>query len=195
MNYHYIHPTHTARIYMEKYPKFLLLFITFLLAYFLFYGRNNLALHAFVISTGYLGIFIAGLMFSYGFTTAPAISLFLILAESQNIYAATIIGGFGALLSDLIIFRFVRASFSDEIQKLSEEKLVVEINHRTSSKFKKYFLPVLAGFIIASPLPDEIGVTLLAGIKSISTRLFTILSYASNTAGIFVILSVGNLIS
>ncbi|HLC60053.1 MAG TPA: hypothetical protein VJJ52_01340 [Candidatus Nanoarchaeia archaeon] len=195
MDYQNIHPAHAARVYMEKYPKFLLLFITFLLAYFLFYGRNNLALHAFVISTGYLGIFIAGLMFSYGFTTAPAISLFLILAEHQNIYAATIIGGFGALLSDLIIFRFIRASFADEIEKLSKEKLIVELDHHTPSKLKKYFLPVMAGFIIASPLPDEIGVTLLASIRSISTSLFTLISYASNTFGIFVILTVGKMIS
>ena len=195
MDYHYIHPARTARIYMEKYPKFLLLFITFLLAYLLFYGRNNLAFYQFIISTGYFGIFIAGLMFSYGFTAAPAISLFLILAESQNIYAATLIGGFGALLSDLTIFMFVRASFADEIEKLSKEKLIVKLNHHTPGKLKKYFLPVLAGFIIASPLPDEIGVTLLASVRSISTRLFAVVSYLLNTLGILVILSVGNLIS
>src|SRR3989338_5018257 len=136
MNYHYTNPGHTARVYMERYPKFLLLFITFLFAYLLFYGRNNLALHGFIISMGYLGIFIAGLMFSYGFTTAPAISLFLILAEHQNIYAATVIGGIGALIADLVIFRFVRASFADEIQKLRTKKLVMVINNHTSSKFK-----------------------------------------------------------
>lgn len=195
MDYHNLHPIDTTRVYLAKYPKFLLLFITFMIAYLLFYGRDNQAFHDIIISTGYLGIFIAGLMFSYGFTTAPAISLLFIMAGHQNMLAATLIGGLGASISDLIIFRFIRVSFADEVEKLSKEKLVVQISSHTPGKFKKYFLPVLAGFIIASPLPDEIGVAMLASIRSISTRLFTLISYTSNTLGIFIILTVGNLIS
>lgn len=98
-----------------KYPKFLLLFITFFIAYFLFSGRNYLPFHNFVISTGYFGTFLTGLMFSYGFTAAPATSIFLILAEYQNIYAAALIGGLGALVTDLLIFKFIKISFADEI--------------------------------------------------------------------------------
>ena len=177
-----------------RYPKFLLLFITFLLAYLIFSGRNSLPFHELIISLGYPGIFFAGLLFSYGFTAAPATSILLILAEHQNIYAAAAIGGFGALISDLIIFNFVRASFADEIEKLSKEKAVVNLNYYTSGVFQKYFLPVLAGFIIASPLPDELGVALIASVKSISTRIFLIMSYVLNTAGIFVILLIGNVI-
>ncbi|MEK6947224.1 MAG: hypothetical protein AABX32_06475 [Nanoarchaeota archaeon] len=177
-----------------RYPKFLLLFITFLIAYLLFSGRDSLPFDQFIVSTGYFGAFIAGLMFSYGFTAAPATSVFLILAEHQNIYLAALIGGFGSLITDLIIFKFIRVSFADEIKRLSKEKLVVNLNNSAPSIFKKYFLPVLAGFIIASPLPDELGVTLLASVKSISTRIFSIMSYILNTVGILAILIIGTII-
>jgi len=53
---------------------------------------------------------------------------------------------------------------------------------------------IFAGFVIASPLPDEIGVSLLAGTTKISTRTFAILSYFLNTAGIFIVLLAGKVI-
>jgi len=177
-----------------KYPKFLLLFITFLIAYLLFYERTHPQFHDFVISLGYGGTFIAGALFAYGFTAAPATAILLILAKEQNILLAGFIGGFGALIGDLIIFNFIRHSFADEIKKLSREKVVKYINHKTPSLLRKYLLPVTAGLIIASPLPDEIGVSLIAASRNISMKIFSIVSYMLNTAGIFIILFIGNAI-
>ncbi len=177
-----------------KYPKFLLLFITFLIAYLLFYERNYQPFHDFIASLGYIGTFLAGIMFAYGFTAAPATVILVILAKEQNILLAGFIGGFGALIGDLIIFNFIRHSFADEIKKLSREKVVKYINHKTPSLLRKYLLPVIAGFIIASPLPDEIGVSLMAASRNISMKMFSIVSYMLNTAGIFVILIIGNII-
>ena len=53
---------------------------------------------------------------------------------------------------------------------------------------KKYFVPVLAGFIIASPLPDEIGVIMLAGLTKIKIGILVVLSLILNTLGILVLL-------
>ena len=177
-----------------KYPKLLLLFITLLIAYLLFYERTNPQFHDFLISLGYGGTFIAGALFAYGFTAAPATVILLILAKDQNILLAGLIGGLGAVMGDLFIFSFIRHSFKDEIYKFSNEKLVKYLNHKTPNFFKKYLTPVIAGFIIASPLPDEIGVSLLAVSKNISMKIFSIVSYMLNTAGIFVILFIGNAI-
>ena len=177
-----------------KYPKLLLLFMTFLIAYLLFYERTYQPFHDAVISLGYVGTFIAGALFAYGFTAAPATAIFLILAKEQNILLAGFIGGFGALIGDLIIFNFIRHSFADEIDKLSKEKVVLYINHKAPNLLKKYLLPVIAGFIIASPLPDEIGVSLMAASGNISMKIFSLISYVLNTAGIFVILFIGNAI-
>ena len=179
--------------YLEKYPKFLLLFITFLIAYLMFYGKDYAPFRDFIAGLGYSGIFVAGIMFTYGFTAAPATAIFLILAQHQNIYLASLIGGLGALISDLFIFTFIRLSFVNEIRKLSKEKIVRYFNGRLPGRLKEYLLPVVAGFIIASPLPDEIGVAMLAASKVISTKIFSVVSYALNTIGIFAVLFIGKI--
>ena len=184
-----------TRRHIFRYPKFLLLFITFIVAYFMFYSRNYGPFNNFIIDLGYSGTFVAGMMFSYGFSAAPATAVFLILAQHQNIYLASIIGGLGALISDLFIFSFIRQSFAEELNMLSKERIVVYFNNRLPGIFKKYLLPVAAGFVIASPLPDEIGVALLAASKIVSTRIFTFISYSLNTIGIFVVLYIGRLIA
>lgn len=177
--------------YVSKYPKFLLLLITLLIAYLIFYGKSYDPFHDFISSFGYVGTFFAGALFTYGFTAAPATAILLILAKEQHIFLAAFVGGAGALLSDLIIFRFIRHSFADEILKLSKENVIRSLNKFTPSLIKRYLLPVLAGFIIASPLPDEIGVSLFAASKSISMKIFSVISYALNTTGIFIILVIG----
>ena len=188
------HPVKFARVYMSKYPKFLLLFITFIIAYLLFDSRDYGPFQEFIIGLGYAGTFVAGILFAYGFTAAPATAIFLILAQHQNIYLASAIGGIGALIGDLFIFSFIRQSFADEIGKLSRERIMHYFSNRMPGLIKKYTLPVMAGFIIASPLPDEIGVTMLAASKVISTKIFSIMSYLLNTAGILAIYFIGNAI-
>lgn len=175
-----------------KYPKLLLLFLTFLIAYLLFYGRAYQPFHNFLISLGYFGTFLAGALFAYGFTAAPATAVLLILAKEQNILLAGLVAGFGALIGDLIIFNFIRNSFADEIKKLTQEKVIVYFQGKLPRMLKKYLLPVVAGFIIASPLPDEIGISLMTASQNISTKIFSIISYTLNTVGIFIILFIGN---
>jgi len=177
-----------------KYPKLILLVITFVLAYILFSQKTYLPFHDTLLVLGLFGTFLAGILFAYGFTAAPATAVLLILAKEQNLLLAGLIGGLGALVGDLLIFKFIRYSLADELKKLSNEKISQYINHETPRTLKKYLIPVLAGFIIASPLPDEIGVSLFAAAKHISIRKFMIISYLLNTAGIFVILIIGKML-
>lgn len=176
-----------------KYPKLFLLFLAFILAYIIFKERNFLPFHNLLLSMGYLGTFLSGMLFAYGFTAAPATAILLILAKEQNIFLAGLVGGLGALISDLIIFRIIRYSFADELKKISKERIILYSNNKIPSILKKYLIPVLACFIIASPLPDEIGVSLLAVSKTVSTKFFSFISYLLNTIGIFIILVIGNL--
>ncbi len=171
-----------------KYPKLLLLIITFIVAYFIFYERNIPIFHDILFSLGYFGTLIAGIFFTYGFTAAPATIFLILLAQNENIIVSALIGGIGAMIGDYLIFKLIRHSFHDEIEKLRNEKIIKHINKKSPSIVKKYFLPVIAGFIIASPLPDEMGVALLATSKVISSRVFFVVSFLLNTIGIFVIL-------
>lgn len=177
-----------------KYPKLFLLISSFILAYYIFQSKDLTQLHTFLLGIGYIGTFISGMFFSYGFTAASGTAILLIIAKSQNIFLASIIGGLGALCADLILFQVLRHSFTDEMKKLSREKFVKEMNKRTPKKVKKYLLLIVAGFIITSPLPDEIGVTLLAASQTVSKKIFALLSFVLNTCGIFVILLIGRML-
>ena len=136
----------------------------------------------------------------YGFTAAPATSVLLIIAKEQNIFLSALIAGLGALVGDLILFKFIKYSFSfaEEIKEIKHEKVYVylsgKINGKMPSLFKKYLAVVFAGFLIASPLPDEVGVSLLAFSNKISTKIFSVLAYSLNTIGIFVVLLIGKAI-
>jgi hypothetical protein len=177
-----------------KYPKLLLLLSTFVAAYVLFRQRDFLPFHNLILSLGYSGTFLAGFFFVYGFTAAPATAVLLMLTKEQNILGAGFIAGFGALVGDLLLFKFIRHSFSCEIERLSKERMVIFASGRVPGAIKRYVIPILAGFIIASPLPDEIGVSLFAASRQISIRVLSVVSYLLNTAGIFVILTIGSLI-
>jgi hypothetical protein len=178
-----------------KYSKFLLLFITFVMAYFLFKNSSTLGIEKFIFSMGYFGSFLTGCFFTYGFTTGPAIAIFMILANSGlNIYIMALLGGFGALLGDLLIFKFIRSSFKDEIKLLENEKIIIYFEKKIPRIIKHYLIPILAGLIIASPLPDELGVSLLAVSRKVTLKQFFIISYLMNTLGILIFLIIGKTI-
>jgi hypothetical protein len=142
-------------------------------------------------SIGYLETFIAGMLFSFGFSTPFAIGFFLI-AKPENIFLAALIGGAGALISDLLIFKLIRFSFMDEFKRLEKTTAIKEINHLLNSrwiyKIKIYLLYIFAGLVIASPLPDELGVSMLAGLTKIKTHILVIVSFIMNSLGIFIML-------
>ena|SRR3989344_3383366 len=175
-----------------KYPKLLTLTATFILAY-LFVNDAALApLREYLAGTGYIGVFFAGIMYVYGFTAAPGTALLLVLAKTLNIYAAAALAGVGALLGDLVIYRIVRHSFADELITFSKEWAVITIISHVPKKLINFILPVLGALVIASPLPDEIGVMILATSASVSEKNFFVISYALNTAGILVVLWLGS---
>ncbi len=177
-----------------KYPKLALLCATLILGYIFFTDRQFSTTRESLAGLGYIGTFFAGIFFSYGFTAAPATAVLLVLGRQENILLASVVGGLGALLGDTIIFRLIRHSFAEEFSRLSREKSLTTITGRIPKNALKYIVPAVAGFIIASPLPDEIGVALLAASTHVSGRAFTMISFALNTIGIFAILHIGQVL-
>lgn len=178
-----------------KYPKLSLFAVTVLAAIFILYEANSYeAFNNLIVSLGYFGTFFAGIFYAYGFTAAPATAVLLLLAKDQHLFFAVLIGGLGALLSDLLIFNFVRHSFLGEIRKLKDERFVKFIVRKFRSLFGrlyKYVFPAIASFLIASPLPTEIGVTMMASLRRISIKKFMVLAYFFHSLGILIILTIG----
>ncbi|MBN2014866.1 MAG: hypothetical protein JW778_06765 [Candidatus Altiarchaeota archaeon] len=181
-----------------RYPKLLLLLATIIVAAVLFQESKDYGpLHDFLMSLGYIGTFLGGIFYAYGFTAAPATAVLLVLAKEQCLVLAVLVGGLGAVLSDLLIFSFIRYSFMDEIEELEKEKIVKYIEKEEKIIFGHYYkhiFPALAGFLIASPLPTELGVVMMTSVKEISLKKFTIIAYLLHCLGILAILAIGNLI-
>ncbi|HIH10087.1 MAG TPA: hypothetical protein HA254_05470 [Candidatus Diapherotrites archaeon] len=171
-----------------RYPKLLGLLATVAVAYFAVSESAFDPMRIYFQQLGYIGTLFAGILFTYGFTAAPATAMFATIAKQQNIFIAAAIGGIGALIGDMLIFKILRHSFKDEIDQLSKERPVAAMGSAIPTSIRGYIMPILGGFIIASPLPDEIGVGMLAASTNISGRAFTIFSFLLNSAGILAIL-------
>ena len=179
-------------LFTMKYPKFSIFFITIIIAYIIFINQESVIMQNTLFSLGLLGSFISGILYAYSFTSAIATSTLLILGRS-NITITGLIAGLGALFGNVIIYKFINHSFDDEIKKLSKEKIIIKINNLVNKDFRKYILPVLAVIVIASPLPDEVGVALLVASKKVMPPKYAyILFYLISTMGIFVILIIGH---
>lgn len=178
---------------MNKYPRLCFLALSFVFAYVLYHvGAFDWLdeLHTY----GYISIFIAGLLFSFGFTTPFAIAIFVELAPFVHPLVAAPIAGAGALTSDMLIFDLIRFSvFHDEVMQLRSSKFILWIHgilHRDSipEKVRRWMLWSFAGIIIASPLPDELGVSLVSGISQMQPRNFSIMCFCFNTLGVLLLL-------
>jgi len=141
---------------------------------------------------GYIGAFIAGMLFTYALTTIPATAALFVLSKTlETPFIIALIGATGSVISDYIIFRFVRGRLLDELQETGKEILGKRIKIRINPKgLAAKFIPILAGLVIASPLPDEIGVALLAASRIRITK-FIQYCFLFNFIGIFVITSFG----
>lgn len=179
------------RKFKFHYPKFLALAISFILAYFLFKYLNILGLDELFGSLGYLGTFLTGMLFAYGFTAAPATALFLVIADSQNIWLAIIIGALGATTGDYFIFRLIKTGFSDELKRFERTKLVKEIDREIPVKIRHYLVMIFAELMIVSPLPNEIGISMLAMEHHMTKKKFALISFILSIIGITIILLVG----
>lgn len=172
-----------------RYKNLTLVFLGILLAFFL---SKYSPFHQFLLQIGnfgYLGAFFAGILFVSTFTAATGMVILFILAEKLSPLEIGIIAGLGAVIGDFAIFRFVKDNLFSEIEPIYEK---LGGNHLTKILHTKYFswtLPVIGAIIIASPLPDEVGVSLI-GIGKLKTYQFFIISFVLNALGIFLVISV-----
>src|SRR3990170_6084649 len=139
-----------------------------------------------------------GFFYAFGFTAAPATAVLLVLAgEQNNPFLAGVLAGLGALIGDLGIFFFLRGFFVKDLDQLSHTHLAGVLRKEERfvlGRWQKYLSTAIAGFIIASPLPTEIGVGILSSNRKMSTRRFALTAFGLHTLGIFTILVIGRLI-
>lgn len=171
-----------------RYKNFTLFALSFFAAFLL--SRFE-AFHSFLLHLGqfgYVGAFLAGMLFVSTFTVATGAVILLVLAEVLSPLEIGIAAGLGAVVGDMTIFRFIKDNLIAEIEPIYDK---LGGDHLTKILHTKYFswtLPVIGAIIIASPFPDEIGVSLL-GISKMKLYKFLLLSFVLNAVGIFIVVS------
>ena len=134
---------------------------------------------------------VMGFLFSLTFTAAIATSVFILLSETtHNPYLIALLGGVGSILANGLIYKFFKDELLLDIEAL-EPKYAKKIAHRIMhSKLFVGVIPYFAALILASPLPDELGILMLAGSNFKYTKFF-LLSFGFHTIGILLIVLFG----
>ena len=136
--------------------------------------------------------FFVGFLFSITFTAAISTSVFILLAETtHNPFLIALIGGLGSLAANSIVYKFFKEEIIDDIQFI-EKRYAKRIAHKIiHSKTVIGLTPYIAALLLASPLPDELGILILAGANFKYTRFF-LFSFAFHTIGILIIILAGS---
>lgn len=140
-----------------------------------------------VITSEYILAFVAGIFFISFFTVVPSSFILINLSANSSLLDIALIAGLGAMIGDLIIFLFVKERLSNNFFDFLKFKDKGYLEKLKNSRMLKYFLPVLGAAIVASPLPDEIGVALM-GASKMKRRYFIPISYLLNAIGIYLLL-------
>jgi len=177
-----------------RYKNITFLLVSLVITYLLFRTET---IHGSLLQLGdwgYIGALLAGVMFVSTFTVAVGSVILLILAEQYPIVDIAVLAGLGAVIGDLTIFRYVRAGgLLKEIKLFTKHLGGGRVRHLFRTRYFAWTLPVVGALIIASPLPDEVGVSLL-GISRMKMYKFLILSFILNSFGIMLVLSAALLV-
>ena len=130
------------------------------------------------------GSFFAGLFFTSIFTTTPSIVALGEISQMQPVLHVAFLGALGALIGDLIIFRFIKDRLSDHLMEMMKHQIAgTKLKFRHHLTFFRYVTFFIGALIIASPLPDEIGIGLL-GLSKMNMKWFVPVAFIGNFIGI-----------
>ena len=137
-------------------------------------------------SYGYVGSLVTGIFFVSTFTVAPASLVLFHLAQDYNPILVALTAGAGAVIGDLLIFRFFKDQIFIEFAPLVQKLKKRHVFELFKSPYFGWLTPLIGAIIIASPFPDEIGIGMM-GLTKIKEWQFIALTYALNTFGILII--------
>ncbi|MDE2312068.1 MAG: hypothetical protein KGJ93_03220 [Patescibacteria group bacterium] len=152
---------------------------------------NSPAVKSAITSVGSLGLFgvvLTGILFVSIFTAAPAAVILFFLAKHHSPVVVALYAGFGAVIGDYLIFRYLKNNIFTELHDIFNKLGGTYFSRLFSTPYFSWALPILGAAIIASPLPDEVGITMM-GLSRVKNWQFAIISFTLNTIGIFFILT------
>ena len=156
------------------------------LAWWLAHGNMLEQLAEIPASYGWWVSLVAGMLFTSLLTTAPAIVVLGGLALRFDLMSVAIVGAIGALAGDLLLFFLFKNHVAKDIAWLTKHTgwgRFWQVAHH--SRFR-WLVALTGGVVIASPLPDELGVAIM-GVGHTPTGWFVPISFSLNFVGILII--------
>lgn len=138
---------------------------------------------------GYLGAFITGIFFVSIFTVAPASVILFDLARTLNPVLIATLAGAGGVLGDYVIFAFLRDKVFDELKPIFYKFGGTLLKKLFLTPYFSWLIPIFGAVIVASPLPDEAGITML-GLSKVKTWQFLVITFLLNSIGILILVSI-----
>ena len=132
-----------------------------------------------------IGSFVAGLFFTSAFTTSPAIVLLGEISQIEPIFIVALVGAVGAVCGDLLIFSLFKNHVANDLNNILRLKKIHSRGLFHKSIFR-WLSVLIGGLIIASPLPDELGIAIM-GCSKLKLKVFIPVSFAGNFVGITLI--------
>lgn len=130
--------------------------------------------------------FIGGLLFTSVFTTAPAIVFLGEVSQIEPIFIVALIGAIGAVCGDLLIFYLFKSHVANDLDGLMKRVKNNPLKLLSRNSGFRWVSILIGAFIIASPLPDELGIAMM-GISRLKLNVFIPISLIFNFLGILAI--------
>lgn len=168
------------------YPNLTLLFISLVLTVILARSGQIEHLVTFTDGLGVVGIFLAGMFFVSTFTVIPAAAVLFEFAQVYPPVVIAVVGGLGSTLGDYLGLLFIRDRLLAELNPFLKALHLYKKIRITHTKYFTWLAPVVGAILIASPIPDEVGLTLL-GVTKIKTEIFVCIAFLINVTGLFLL--------
>lgn len=137
--------------------------------------------------------FITGIFFTSAFTLAPASVSFVHLSQQSPVEGIVIWGALGAMCGDLILFFFVKDRFADDLKSVIKPSRWKKMLKSFHFGFLKWLAPIIGALIIASPIPDEFGMTLM-GMSKVRLIVLIPVTFIMNVLGIYLLIGFSHLL-
>ena len=177
---------------LKHYPHLTFVLYSYVIALLLFLLLGHDFFRELVTPFGIGGIFIVGMMYSYSFTIGIAALLLPAFLEHFSPGAIAIIGGLGGTFADATLFKLFKGNLKKEMRTFGATKFM-KVVARLPFMNHRWFRDILGMLVIISPLPDEIGIAIMAS-AHLSENAFRMLSLIANVVGIYFLVTVASTI-
>lgn len=145
------------------------------------------AIFSFAEDMGLLGGFVAGVLSVSFFTAAPAVVLLVGLATHAEPYWLALAWAVGSTLGDWLILRFYQEKVTSELRPLFKRLRMRQFVRLLRHRYTSWILFLFGAVIIATPLPDEVGLGLM-GASRLRQRYIIFMCFMLNALGALAII-------